>query len=44
MVTGHVFISYVREDSVQVDELEQMLTAAGVRVWRDTASLWPGEN
>jgi hypothetical protein len=41
---GHAFISYVREDSAQVDALQQMLEAAGVPVWRDTSSLWPGEN
>ena len=41
---GHAFISYVREDSQDVDLLQQALEAAGVRVWRDTAELWPGEN
>lgn len=41
---GHAFISYVREDSGQVDELQRSLEAAGIPVWRDTASLWPGEN
>ena len=41
---GHAFISYVREDSNEVDALEHMLEAAGVPVWRDTASLWPGED
>src|SRR5262249_41092023 len=41
---GHVFISYVREDSHHVDRLQQTLEAAGVRVWRDTADLWPGED
>jgi len=41
---GHAFISYVREDSEDVDKLQQALEAAGVRVWRDTAELWPGEN
>jgi hypothetical protein len=41
---GHVFISYVREDSAEVDELQRVLDAAGVPVWRDTASLWPGED
>jgi hypothetical protein len=43
-VAGHVFISYVREDSRRVDQLQEMLEAAGVRVWRDTADLWPGED
>jgi hypothetical protein len=41
---GHAFISYVREDSGEVDELQRMLEAAGVPVWRDTGSLWPGED
>jgi TIR domain len=41
---GHAFISYVREDSREVDSLQHMLEAAGIQVWRDTASLWPGED
>jgi hypothetical protein len=41
---GHAFISYVREDSDQVDRLQRTLEAAGIRVWRDTESLWPGED
>jgi hypothetical protein len=41
---GHVFISYVREDAHHVDQLQERLEAAGVRVWRDTAELWPGED
>jgi hypothetical protein len=41
---GHAFISYVREDSGEVDALCRQLEAAEVPVWRDTASLWPGEN
>lgn len=41
---GYVFISYVREDSGRVDELQQALETAGIRVWRDTAALWPGED
>jgi hypothetical protein len=41
---GHAFISYVREDSGRVDALQKMLEAAGIPVWRDTASLWPGED
>ena len=43
-LAGHAFISYVREDSNDVDSLQRMLEAAGVRVWRDTADLWPGED
>jgi parallel beta-helix repeat protein len=41
---GHAFISYVREDSHEVDRLQRKLEAAGVPVWRDTAALWPGED
>jgi CheY-like chemotaxis protein/DNA-binding XRE family transcriptional regulator len=41
---GHVFISYVREDADQVDRLQHRLEEAGIRVWRDTADLWPGED
>ncbi|HET7015987.1 MAG TPA: toll/interleukin-1 receptor domain-containing protein [Streptosporangiaceae bacterium] len=43
-VTGHAFISYVREDALQVDRLQQILENAGILVWRDTANLWPGED
>ena len=43
-VGGYAFISYVREDSAAVDRLQRMLELAGVRVWRDTADLWPGED
>lgn len=41
---GHAFLSYVREDSLAVDRIQRVLEAAGVRVWRDTADLWPGED
>jgi hypothetical protein len=41
---GHAFISYVREDTHEVDKLQRILEAAGVSVWRDTADLWPGED
>lgn len=44
LVIRHVFISYVREDSENVDWLQRKLEAAGIRVWRDTAELWPGED
>jgi hypothetical protein len=37
-VAGHALISYVREDG----QSQQMLEAAGVRVWRDTVALLPG--
>jgi hypothetical protein len=40
----HAFISYVREDSDHVERLQRRLEAVGIRVWRDTADLWPGED
>src|ERR1700761_3863846 len=40
----HAFISYVREDAHHVDRLQRLLEKSGVRVWRDTADLWPGED
>ena len=43
-VGGHVFISYVREDSPRVDQLQRTFQDAGITVWRDTADLWPGED
>ncbi len=43
-IGGHAFLSYVREDSADVDRLEQVLRNAGVPVWRDTSALWPGED
>ena len=41
---GHVFISYVREDGKRVDRLQAILEGAGLSVWRDTASIWPGQD
>ena len=41
---GHVFLSYAREDSERVDRLAERLTGAGVRVWRDTHNLDPGQD
>jgi TIR domain len=41
---GHAFISYVREDALAVDRLQQALEAVGIPVWRDTDSLWPGQD
>ena len=41
---GHAFLSYVREDSSEVDALQKTLEDAGIPVWRDTDSLWPGED
>jgi WD40 repeat protein len=43
-VEGHVFISYAREDSPRVDQLQRTLQDAGIPVWRDTDDLWPGED
>ena len=43
-VSGHTFISYVRENSLEVDKLQRALEASGIQVWRDTADLWPGED
>ncbi len=43
-VEGLAFLSYVREDSAEVDQLEIRLRDAGISVWRDTAELWPGED
>lgn len=39
----HAFISYVREDGDLVDELESVLAEAGIPVWRDVNSLFPGD-
>jgi hypothetical protein len=41
---GHIFISYVHQDSLEVDRLQRILEAADLRVWRDTDDLWPGED
>ena len=41
---GHVFISYVHENSRAVDQLQHALEAAGIQVWRDKADIWPGED
>jgi TIR domain/CobQ/CobB/MinD/ParA nucleotide binding domain len=43
-LAGHVFISYVRENRRAVNRLQKALEARGIRVWRDTADLWPGED
>jgi len=42
--SGHAFISYSREDAGDVDKLHRLLETAGLRVWRDTVDLWPGED
>ncbi len=44
MSDKHVFLSYLREDKENVDELEQVLIAAGFATWRDTNELWAGDN
>ena len=41
--TPRAFISYVREDSALVDELERALTESGIPVWRDVRSIFPGD-
>jgi serine/threonine protein kinase len=43
-LSGHAFICYAREDSDDVDLLQQRLETAGIPIWRDTADLWPGED
>ncbi len=40
----HAFLSYMHEDKERVDELQEALEAAGIRVWRDTQDLWPGQD
>jgi TIR domain/vWA-MoxR associated protein C-terminal domain len=40
----YVFISYVSEDAARVDHLQDMLEAAGLKVWRDKSALQPGDN
>lgn len=39
----HVFISYVREDSADVDRLCKLLEAAKIPYWRDRKDLGPGD-
>ncbi len=40
----HAFISYVVEDTKQVDQLCKVLDAAQIPYWRDRADLAPGDN
>jgi tetratricopeptide (TPR) repeat protein len=40
----HAFLCYFPEDGPAVDRLQAALEAAGVRVWRDTEKLLPGED
>ncbi|WP_460798781.1 toll/interleukin-1 receptor domain-containing protein [Microbacterium sp. GXF0217] len=44
MASDHVFISYITEDSAQIDELQAALEAADFIVWRDKDKLWPGDD
>lgn len=44
MASDHVFISYLSEDSAQIDELQAALEAADFIVWRDKDKLWPGDD
>lgn len=39
----HVFVSYVREDSKQIDQLCAILEASRIPYWRDRTSLGPGD-
>lgn len=41
---GHVFLSYVHEDTDEVDRLGAVLAAQGILVWRDRDNLWPGQS
>lgn len=41
---GHAFVSYVHEDSQEVDRLVNFLEAYGVTIWRDREQLWPGDD
>lgn len=34
----------VREDAAAADLIQERLESAGIRVWRDTTSLWPGQD
>jgi hypothetical protein len=43
-MSGHAVISYVRRDSDRADTIQTALEAAGVRVWRDTRDVWPGDD
>ncbi len=43
-IEGHAFICYVREDRDHADRIQHLLQAAEIPYWRDTESLWPGED
>lgn len=38
------FLSYVHQDTAEIDRLQKELEAAGIRVWRDKDELIPGDN
>lgn len=40
---GHVFISYAQDNARDVDYIQNRLEYSGILVWRDKASLWPGD-
>ncbi|MCI0157089.1 toll/interleukin-1 receptor domain-containing protein [Leifsonia shinshuensis] len=40
----HAFLSYMHENTEEVNELQDALESAGIRVWRDTEDLWPGDD
>jgi hypothetical protein len=42
--SGHVFLSYVHEDSEIVGEIRDHLEAAGIPVWMDKEQLWGGSS
>jgi TIR domain len=41
---SRVFVSYIRDDSADVDRLCSDLESAGVRTWRDVDQLLPGDD
>jgi len=41
---AHAFLSYASVDSEKADAVQAVLEAAGVRVWRDLAEVWPGDD
>jgi hypothetical protein len=43
LLVQHVFISYVRENSDQVDLLANTMRNAGINVWLDTGKIKPGQ-
>ena len=43
MSKAEVFLSYVREDSTEVDRIAESLRAHGVNVWLDRTHIIPGE-